>query len=53
MDKAQSLHARLEVEVFKENHIGRNFYDRYGFKYLEEKVFETTGDKVLRLKSVT
>ena len=29
MDKAQSIHDELEVEVFKKNQIGRNFYWKY------------------------
>jgi putative acetyltransferase len=49
MDKAQALHGDLVVEVFKENTIGWRFYDRYGFKFQSEKVFEQTGDIVLRL----
>ena len=50
MDKAQELHSDLEVEVFKENSIGRKFYSRYGFEHLEEKLHEPTGRQVLRLK---
>ena len=50
MDKAQELHGDLEVEVFKENSIGRKFYSRYGFELLEEKLHEPTGQQVLRLK---
>lgn len=50
MDKAQKLHGDLEVEVFKENSIGRKFYSQYGFELLEEKVHEPTGQQVLRLK---
>jgi putative acetyltransferase len=50
MDKAQELHGDLEVEVFKENALGRNFYSKYGFKELEEKLHEPTGQQVLRLK---
>lgn len=49
MDKANALHPILELEVFKENKIGRKFYDRYGFTLMEEKVFEPTGDMILRL----
>jgi putative acetyltransferase len=50
MDKAQELHGDLEVEVFKENSIGRKFYSQYGFEFLEEKYHEPTGQQVLRLK---
>lgn len=50
MDKAQELHGDLEVEVFKENSLGRRFYSAYGFEYLEEKVHEPTGQQVLRLR---
>lgn len=50
MDKAQALHGDLEVEVFKENAIGRKFYSRYGFEHLEEKLHEPTGRQILRLK---
>jgi putative acetyltransferase len=49
MDKAQEIHGDLEVEVFKENSIGRGFYSRYGFSQLEEKLHEPTGQQVLRL----
>ena len=50
MDKAQEIHGDLEVEVFKENSIGRKFYSQYGFNQLEEKLHEPTGQQVLRLK---
>ena len=50
MDKAQELHGELEVEVFEANPIGRKFYSSYGFKPLNEKTHEETGNKVLRLK---
>ena len=50
MDKAQALHGDLEVEVFKENSIGRKFYSWYGFEHLEEKLHEPTRWELLRLK---
>jgi putative acetyltransferase len=50
MDKAQELHGDIEVEVFKDNSIGRKFYLRYGFEPLSEKMHEETGNKVLQLK---
>ena len=52
MDKAQDLHGNLEVEVFKVNSIGRNFYSKYGFELMEEKLHEPTGQQVLRLKFI-
>lgn len=50
MNKAQELHGDLEVEVFKANSIGREFYARYGFEFLKETQHEPTGQQVLRLK---
>ena len=50
MDKAKSLREELEVEVFVANSIGRAFYAKYGFKPVEEKVHEPTGQDVLRLR---
>ena len=50
MDKARELHGDLEVEVFSANKIGRQFYSKYGFELLEEKVHEPTGQEILRLK---
>lgn len=48
VDKAQVLHGDLEVEVFSENAIGRNFYSRYGFVVIETKIHEPTGQHVIR-----
>jgi putative acetyltransferase len=50
VDKAQELQGDLEVEVFVKNDIGRNFYSQYGFKLVEDKVHEPTGEQLLRLK---
>ena len=50
MDKAQELHGDLEVEVFEKNSIGRKFYSQYGFELIEEKIHESTQERVLRLK---
>ena len=52
MDKAQEIHGNLEVEVFKENPIGRKFYSQYGFVLVEEKFHEPTGQQVLRLQYI-
>ena len=50
VDKAQELHGDLVVEVFEKNAVGRAFYDKYGFKLVEEKIHEQTGENVLRLE---
>ncbi|MCW9030182.1 MAG: GNAT family N-acetyltransferase [Gammaproteobacteria bacterium] len=50
MDKAQELLENLEVEVFRQNTIGRNFYSKYGFEQIKETFHEPTGQQLLRLK---
>jgi len=50
MEKACQLHPCLEVEVFKENSIGRKFYDRCGFQLMHELNHEATGQMLLRMK---
>lgn len=49
MDHARDLRGNLEVEVFKENRIGRDFYRRYGFAFMDEHIHEETGETLLRL----
>lgn len=50
MDKAKELYGDLEVEVFKDNPLGRNFYEKCGFVIMNEKVHQQTGFMLLRLK---
>ncbi|AOW12115.1 acetyltransferase [Hydrogenophaga crassostreae] len=50
MDKAKELHGSLEVQVFKDNPIGRNFYARYGFEGQDETLHAPTGRQILRLR---
>ena len=47
MDKAQELHGDLIVQVLRENAVGRRFYDRYGFKFLEENKLEVAENAVV------
>ena len=50
MDHARDLRGNLELDVFKENRIGRAFYDRYGFKVIAEHLHEASGQRQLRLR---
>lgn len=50
MDHVSLLYPELEVEVFKDNRIGRAFYDRYGFEQIAESVHEPTNQKLIRMK---
>lgn len=49
MDKAVSLRGRLVLDVFRDNHIGRTFYDRYGFRACYEHRHEETGHIFVRM----
>jgi putative acetyltransferase len=49
MDYARDLRTRLELDVFKENHIGRRFYARYGFKLVEEHKHGPSSQWLMRL----
>ncbi|WP_158527291.1 hypothetical protein [Pelagibaculum spongiae] len=50
MDKAQSLHCDLTVEVIKANAIFRNFYSKYGFECVNELLHQLTEQIALQLK---
>ena len=50
MEQAKSVRTFLEVFVLKENMIGRNFYEKGGFKFVSEEMHEETGQMQLRLK---
>lgn len=43
-------HNNLEVEVFKNNKIGRAFYDKYGFVTFKEYLFEPAQQEILRMR---
>jgi len=45
----KSMHKTIEVEVFKNNKIGRRFYDKYGFKLMHEYYHEQSKQDVLRM----
>lgn len=50
MDHAAQRHPVLELEVFRDNTIGRGFYAAYGFEELEEKIDDFSGLPVLHLR---
>lgn len=50
VDFIQKEYSELEVEVFEENHIGRAFYNKYGFEKIREYFHEESENKVFRLK---
>ena len=50
MNHVAQLHKTLEVDVFEKNSIGRAFYERYGFVFLEKHLHEETGEMLLRLR---
>lgn len=49
MDHAAALRGSLILDVFRENAVGRKFYDRYGFRVDHEHVHERTGLVQMRL----
>ena len=49
VDHASSLKGSLRVEVFKENSIGRPFYERYGFVFEEEYLHDPSGAVTWRM----
>lgn len=50
VDFIGEIHTELEVEVFKDNKIGRAFYDKYGFKKIKEFFHEETKQDLIRMK---
>lgn len=49
LDKAIAEKGPLKVEVFKENTIGRRFYDACGFHAVDEYVHEPSGQETIRM----
>jgi putative acetyltransferase len=53
MNKALDLKGELEVEVFSLNSIGCDFYRKYGFVTMEEKIHDQTGFGLIRMKKAS
>ncbi len=50
MDHARSIRDFLELDVFKDNKVGREFYEECGFHLVKEHLDEETGFMQLRLR---
>jgi len=50
VDLATEVYGNLTVKVFKENPIGKAFYDKYGFAFVSELIWEETGDLLIEMK---
>jgi putative acetyltransferase len=50
MDHARASRPFLELDVFEANPIGRRFYDAYGFKLVDSRTDDATGQSMLRLR---
>lgn len=49
MDFAVAQKGALTVEVFKENAVGRRFYDKYGFRPAGETLHEPSGHMIVKM----
>lgn len=49
VDKARQRYGDLTVKVFKENKIGRAFYEKYGFEFVSEVIWQQTGDVLIEM----
>ncbi len=50
VDHVGDVYEVPEVEVFKENKIGRAFYDKFGFEFVSEYFDDASKNDVFRLK---
>lgn len=48
--KATELYGDSIVKVFKKNTLGRAFYDKQGFTFVGETIWEETGDVLIEMK---
>ena len=49
VDHVAGLNGPLRVEVFKDNKVGRPFYERYGFEFVGEYLHEQSGAVTVRM----
>ena len=50
VDLVFDTHDKLVVEVFEDNIIGRRFYAKFGFKFIDKKFHPESGKTMLRLE---
>lgn len=53
MDHLRAEHDELKVEVFEANHLGRAFYDAYGFRLAGRRKHGATGQTMLLMRLVS
>ena len=53
LDHARTVRPRIHLEVFKENHAGRRFYVKYGFREVSERPHEDFGHMLVRVELPT
>lgn len=49
VDYVLGLKGPLRVEVFKDNTVGRPFYERYGFEFVEDYLHEQSGAVTVKM----
>lgn len=49
VDHVVELKGPLRVEVFKDNKVGRPFYERYGFEFVEDYLHEQSGAVTVKM----
>jgi putative acetyltransferase len=49
VDHVVEIKGPLRVEVFKDNKVGRPFYERYGFEFAEEYLHEQSGAVTVKM----
>ncbi len=49
VNHAVAIKGPLKVEVFRDNEVGRPFYERYGFRFVTEALHEPSGQIVRKM----
>ena len=52
MNHARSIRDILELDVFSDNRVGRDFYEKFGFSQVDKHLHQETGKMQIRLKLI-